>query len=47
LVTPGVSSGKLPIADSEEYAIHDDEGFGSYSLGEYAGIERGGSRDGG
>jgi len=28
-----------PIADAEEYAIHDHEGFGSYGLGEYEGIK--------
>jgi antirestriction protein len=28
-----------PVADAEEYAIHDHEGFGDYSLGEYAGLE--------
>jgi antirestriction protein len=28
-----------PVADAEEYAIHDYEGFDGYSLGEYAGIE--------
>ena len=29
-----------PIPDSEEYAIHDYEGFESYRLSEYEGIER-------
>jgi len=28
-----------PVENSEEHAIHDYEGFGSYALGEYAGIE--------
>lgn len=28
-----------PVEDSEEYAIHDYEGFGSYPLGEYEGLE--------
>lgn len=28
-----------PVEDSEEYAIHDYEGFGGYSLGEYEGID--------
>lgn len=28
-----------PVADAEEYAIHDYEGFEGYRLGEYAGIE--------
>jgi antirestriction protein len=28
-----------PVCDAEEYAIHDYEGFGGYSLGEYAGLE--------
>lgn len=28
-----------PEEDAEEYAIHDYEGFGSYSLGEYEGID--------
>lgn len=28
-----------PVSDAEEYAIHDFEGFGSYRLHEYAGIE--------
>ena len=28
-----------PVADAEEYAIHDYEGFGRLRLGEYAGIE--------
>ena len=28
-----------PEVDAEEYAIHDYEGFGSYSVGEYSGIE--------
>ena len=28
-----------PEQDAEEYAIHDYEGFGSYSLGEYEGID--------
>lgn len=28
-----------PIKDSEEYAIHDYEGFGDSGLGEYAGIQ--------
>ena len=29
-----------PEPDTEEYAIHDYEGFGGYGLGEYEGIER-------
>lgn len=29
-----------PIPDAEEYAIHDYEDFGDFSLSEYAGIER-------
>lgn len=29
-----------PIADAEEWAIHDYEGFGSLSLSEYEGIDR-------
>jgi len=29
-----------PLDDSEEYAIHDYEGFGSYSVSEYEGIQR-------
>ena len=29
-----------PVEDSEEYAIHDYEGFGGYGLGDYEGIER-------
>lgn len=29
-----------PIADAEEYAIHDYEGFGTLRLGEYMGIEQ-------
>ena len=28
-----------PEEDAEEYAIHDYEGFGSYRLGEYEGID--------
>lgn len=28
-----------PVADAEEYAIHDHEGFDGYDLGEYAGLE--------
>jgi antirestriction protein len=28
-----------PVADAEEYAIHDHEGFDGYDLGEYAGID--------
>jgi antirestriction protein len=28
-----------PVANAEEYAIHDHEGFGGYSIGEYAGLE--------
>ena len=28
-----------PVADAEEYAIHDYEGFDGYNLGEYEGIE--------
>lgn len=28
-----------PVANAEEYAIHDHEGFGSFSVGEYAGLE--------
>src|SRR4051812_38892101 len=28
-----------PVADAEEYAIHDHEGFDGYSLGEYEGIQ--------
>lgn len=28
-----------PVDDAEEYAIHDHEGFGDYSLSEYAGLE--------
>lgn len=28
-----------PVADAEEYAIHDYEGFDGYSLGEYTGID--------
>ncbi len=28
-----------PVEDPEEYAIHDFEGFGSYRLSEYEGIE--------
>jgi len=28
-----------PIDDAEEYAIHDYEGFGSYSVSEYEGIQ--------
>lgn len=28
-----------PVEDSEEYAIHDHEGFDGYSLGEYEGIQ--------
>jgi antirestriction protein len=28
-----------PVEGAEEYAIHDHEGFGGYSLGEYAGLE--------
>lgn len=28
-----------PVGDAEEYAIHDFEGFGSYRLHEYAGID--------
>ena len=28
-----------PVEDAEEYAIHDYEGFGGYSLGEYEGIQ--------
>jgi len=28
-----------PEEDAEEYAIHDYEGFGSYSLGEYEGVD--------
>lgn len=31
---------RSPIAEAEEYAIHDYEGFGSLRLSEYAGIER-------
>lgn len=27
-----------PVADAEEYAIHDYEGFGGYSLAEYQGL---------
>ena len=30
---------KSPIADAEEWAIHDYEGFGSYNLSEYAGFD--------
>jgi antirestriction protein len=29
---------KSPVVGAEEYAIHDHEGFGGYSLGEYSGI---------
>jgi len=29
-----------PVKGAEEYAIHDDEGFGAVEIGEYAGIER-------
>jgi len=29
-----------PVEGAEEYAIHDYEGFGSYDLGEYAGLEK-------
>lgn len=29
-----------PVEDAEEYAIHDFEGYGSYRLSEYEGIER-------
>nr|WP_234410140.1 antirestriction protein ArdA [Pseudomonas putida] len=29
-----------PVEGSEEYAIHDFEGFGCYRLGEYEGLER-------
>lgn len=28
-----------PVADAEEYAIHDYEGFNGYDLGEYEGLE--------
>lgn len=28
-----------PVDDAEEYVIHDHEGFGSYGLGEYTGLE--------
>ncbi len=28
-----------PVENSEEYAIHDYEGFGGYALSEYEGIE--------
>lgn len=28
-----------PVEDAEEYAIHDHEGFGGYSVGEYDSIE--------
>jgi antirestriction protein len=28
-----------PVADAEEYAIHDHEGFDGYSVGEYEGID--------
>lgn len=28
-----------PIEDAEEHAIHDHEGFGGYSVGEYEGID--------
>lgn len=31
---------RSPVADAEEYAVHDYEGFGSYSVGEYEGIEK-------
>lgn len=30
---------KSPVNDSEEFAIHDYEGFGGYALGEYEGLE--------
>jgi len=30
---------KSPEGFAEEYAIHDDEGFGGYSVGEYDGIQ--------
>ncbi|MBV8036218.1 MAG: antirestriction protein ArdA [Pelomonas sp.] len=30
---------RSPVPDAEEYAIHDFEGFGSYRVHEYAGIE--------
>lgn len=30
---------KSPVEGAEEYAIHDHEGFDSYDLGEYAGLE--------
>jgi antirestriction protein len=29
-----------PVADAEEYAIHDYEGFGGVEIAEYAGIDR-------
>jgi antirestriction protein len=29
-----------PVADAEEYAIHDHEGFGQVEIGEYAGLDR-------
>ncbi len=31
---------KSPVEDAEEYAIHDYEGYGSYGLGEYEGLEK-------
>ena len=31
---------RSPIAEAEEYAIHDYEGFGTLRLSEYAGIEK-------
>lgn len=31
---------KSPVGFAEEYAVHDYEGFGGYSVGEYEGIEK-------